>query len=71
MFDVRTSRTNTLVAEQLRKRRRHILRAVIAKNEVLNRANFESDPISRYAPGSRSAREYSTLAQEVAQLGRQ
>ena len=68
MFEIRTTRTNALVAELLGEHRAKLLRTVISKSESLNQANLAGRPVVDYASSSRGAQEYDALCEEVCRL---
>ena len=49
MFEIRTTRTNALVADLRDDHRAKLLRTVISKSESLNQANLERRPVVAYA----------------------
>jgi chromosome partitioning protein len=65
MFDVRTSRTNTIFEGLLEDYRRRLMKTVISKSESLNQANIAGEPILKFAPHSRGAEEYGILCDEI------
>lgn len=68
MFDVRTTRTNTIFEELLEDQKRKILKTIIYKSEALNQANLAGKPISRFRPSSIGAYDYSSLCDEILRL---
>ena len=68
MFEIRTTRTNALVADLLDDHRAKLLRTVISKSESLNQANLAGRPVVAYAASSRGAQEYDALCEEVCRL---
>jgi chromosome partitioning protein len=68
MFDIRTTRTNTILEEFLEKHRRRVLKSIIFKTESLNQANLAGKPITKFWPTSRGAYDYEELCQELLQV---
>ena len=68
MFDIRTPRTNAIVAELLEENRKRMLKTVISKSEALNQANLASKPVQVFAPSSRGRHEYDALCDEILRL---
>lgn len=68
MYDIRTTRTNTIFEELLDEHRRRLLKTTIFKSESLNQANLAGRPVSRFAPSSRGAFEYDALCDEILRL---
>ncbi|MGD2127140.1 MAG: ParA family protein [Desulfobacteraceae bacterium] len=68
MFDVRTSRTNTIFEEFLEEHTRRLLKSIIYKSEALNQANLAGKPIGQFAPSSRGAYDYDELCEEILRL---
>ncbi|MDA0710687.1 MAG: ParA family protein [bacterium] len=68
MFNVRTTRTNTMVEQLLDEHSKYLLKTVISKSELLNQANMAGLPITQYASTSRGALEYQALCDEVLSL---
>ena len=67
MFEIRTTRTNALVANLLDDHQAKLLRTVISKSASLNQANLERRPVVAYA-SSGGAQEYDALCEEVCRL---
>jgi chromosome partitioning protein len=68
MFDVRTSRTNSIFEELMEEHKRWLLTTVISKSESLNQANLAGKPILIFAPHSRGAGEYGALCNEIQRI---
>jgi chromosome partitioning protein len=68
MFDVRTTRTNSILEELLEEHRRALLKTIIYKSESLNQANLAGKPILKFLPHSRGAYEYQALCDEVLKI---
>jgi len=68
MYDMRTSRTNTIFEELLEEHKRRLLKTIISKSESLNQANLARKPVSRFQPSSRGANEYSALCNELLRI---
>lgn len=68
MFDVRTTRTNSIFEELLEEHRKRLLKTIIFKSESLNQANLVGKPVSQYLPHSRGAFDYESLCDEILRL---
>jgi chromosome partitioning protein len=65
MFDIRTTRTNTIFEELLEDHRRRLLKTVINKSESLNQANLAAAPVFQFMRNSRGAQDYDALSEEI------
>jgi chromosome partitioning protein len=68
MFDVRTTRTNSIIEELLDDYRQRVFKTIISKSEALNQANIAGETIWKANRNSRSAGEFDALCEEILKL---
>ena len=63
--DARTRLSNEFVEEQLAPFRKHLLKTVIRRNEAINQAQMNGEPVMVFAPRSHGAEDFRELTREI------
>jgi len=63
--DARTRLSNRFVEEQLAPFSRNVLATVIRRNEAINQAQMNGEPVLFFSPGSSGAEDYRQLTKEI------
>jgi chromosome partitioning protein len=65
LFDRRNSQTNAYINGQLEEAKDHLLGSVIRKNESINQAQINSEPVAVFDHTSSGAHDFSVLVEEI------
>ncbi len=68
-FDSRNKVSNKYIEEQLSPLRANILDTIIRKNEVINQAQMNNEPVFTFDPGSNGAKDFHSLTREIIDHG--
>lgn len=68
-FDSRNSVSNTFIDSQLAPLRANILETIIRKNEAINQAQMNNEPVFTFDPRSNGARDFQSLTNEIISHG--
>jgi len=64
-FDARTKLSNTFVEEQLSPFEGNLLQTVIRRNEAINQAQMNNEPVTIFEPRSHGAEDFKKLTREI------
>jgi chromosome partitioning protein len=64
-LDARTKLSNTFVEEQLLPFKDNLLQTVVRRNEAINQAQMNNEPVTIFEPRSHGAEDFKTLTREI------
>lgn len=68
-FDSRNRVSNTFIDEQLAPLRSNLLGTIIRRNEAINQAQMNNEPVFTFDPRSNGAEEFRSLTREIIDHG--
>ena len=68
-FDSRNKVSNKFIEEQLAPLRNNLLNTIIRKNEAINQAQMNNEPVFTFDPRSNGAKDFNSLTSEIVNHG--